>query len=626
MTGLHGPAPPSYEHSPIQRQRSIRLLTIFAADDFEATLRAKLKIHRLDSTPEYTALSYVWGKAGATIPIFIDGHMLKIRKNLSVALKRWRRRQGTFRIWVDAICINQEDNDEKSSQVQLMRFIYQSARMVLVYLEEADGWEEANKAMQHLCEAKKDGMLPEYAGGGTPTADFLSEVDSYLQKWGLPARESDVWQSVTKVSENSWFQRAWTLQECYVSNNCQIFHGNTLFDLDIFCDTLRDWIFSAIATKIWRHFLDHTGPSSRISLLNFQRSRKGQDQELLALPLFTLLAFTNGSQATKACDLIYALIGISLQADHPSLQPKYGLNEDDIFIRVAEYAIEEGEGPLLLHSVPNLAKDLPKGSASWIPRWNADETRSTFGTPSHRINDCIFSASGHSDPAFHSREIQGSHILSVRGLIFDSIEQLGTCRTDIKGQVDLAEIADPITECLVKAHNLLLSRDGYRHYPNECRASVLSRLATCDIEGNAWHVRAPALNQTAMAMVLAHSIKKPQNGPRSEADVASIKDIMVDWDSPGFGCNVELFASAAANGFRLQRFITSQGYIGQAPQSVGIGRSEGDKVVLIAGCHVPFILRPQAEGRYSVVGDCYLHGIMDGEAWDEGRAVVIEIV
>ncbi|CAG9986683.1 unnamed protein product [Clonostachys byssicola] len=383
MTIPHGPAPPSYEHSPIQRRRSIRLLTIFAADDFEATLRAKLRTHRLESAPEYIALSYVWGKTEATIPIYIDGHMLMIRKNLSVALKRWRRRQGTFHIWVDAICINQEDNDEKSSQVQLMRFIYQSARMVLIYLEEADGWEEANKAMQQLC---------------------------------------------------------------------------------------------------------------------------------------------------------------------------------------------------------------------------------------------------HSDPVFRSQEIQGSHILSVRGLIFDSIEQVGTCRTDIKGQVELAEIADPITECLVEAHNLLLSRDGYRLYPNESRASVLSRLATCDIEGNAWHVRAPVLNQTAMAMVLAHSIKQPQNGPNSEAYVANIKDIMVGWDSPGFDCNVELFASAAANGFRSQRFITSQGYIGQAPQSVEIGRDKGDKVVLIAGCHVPFILRPQVEGRYSVVGDCYLHGVMDGEAWDEGRVVAMEIV
>ncbi|CAH0039573.1 unnamed protein product [Clonostachys rhizophaga] len=603
MTISHGPALPIYEHSPIQRHRSIRLLTIYDADDFEATLRAKLRTYRLDSAPEYIALSYVWGKAEATIPIHIHGHMLKIRKT-SVSRSK----------------------DGGVARVQLMRFIYQSARMVLIYLEEVDGWEEANKAMHHLCEAKRDGILPQFAGARAITRDFISEVDNYLQKSNLPARDSDVWQPVTRISENSWFQRAWTLQECYVSNNCQLFHGNTLFDLDVFSITLLDSIIGVIAFKIWRHFLDHTGPSSRLYLLDFQRSKKGQDQRLLTLPLFTLLAFTNGSQATKPCDLIYALIGISPEADHPSLQPKYGPNEDDIFIRIAEYAIEEGKGPLLLHSVPNLAKDLPKGSASWIPRWNADETRSTFGTPSHRMEDCTFSASGHSDPVFRSREIQGSHILSVRGFIFDSIEQVGTCRTDIKEQVEVAKVADPITECLVEAHNLVLSRGGYRHYPNESRVSVLSRLATCDIEGNTWHVRAPVLNQTAKAMVLARSTKQPRNDPHSEAYVAKIKDIMADWNSPGFGCNVELFASAAANGFRSQRFITSQGYIGQAPQSVEIGRDKGDKVVLIAGCHVPFILRPQAKGRYSVVGDCYLHGIMGGEAWDEGRAVAMEIV
>uniref|UniRef100_A0A0B7KPA6 Heterokaryon incompatibility domain-containing protein n=1 Tax=Bionectria ochroleuca TaxID=29856 RepID=A0A0B7KPA6_BIOOC len=603
MNISHGPAPPIYEHSPIQRQRSIRLLTLFAADDFEATLGAKLRIHRLDSAPEYIALSYVWGKAEATIPIYIDGHMLKIRKNLSVALKRWRRRQGTFRIWVDAICINQEDNDEKSSQVQLMRFIYQSARMVLIYLEEADGWEEANKVMQHLCEAKKDGILPQYAGGDTHT-DFR----------------------MIKIPENSWFQRAWTLQECYVSNNCQILHGNTLFGLDILCDTLSDWIYVSVTAEM-RDFLHQRGLSSRISLVNFKRTRLRQDQGPLALPLFALLILSNGSQVTKACDRIYALIGISSEAAHPSLQPKYGPNEDDIFIRVAEYAIEEGKGPLLLHWAPNLAKDLPKGSASWIPRWNADETRSAFYTPSHGIDEGIFSASGHSDPAFRSQEIQGSHILSVRGLIFDSIEQVGTCRTDIKEQVgSVEEIVSLITECLVEAHKLLLSRDGYRHFPNESRASVLSRLATCDIDGNDWNLRSPVHNQTAMAMVLDHSIKKLLNGPHSEAYVANIKDIMVDWNPPGFGCDVYLFVAVAIFRLRSQRFITSQGYIGQAPQSVEIGRSKGDKVVLIAGCSVPFILRPQADGRYSVLGDCYLHGIMDGEAWDEGQAVAMEIV
>lgn len=70
------------------------------------------------------------------------------------------------------------------------------------------------------------------------------------------------------------------------------------------------------------------------------------------------------------------------------------------------------------------------------------------------------------------------------------------------------------------------------------------------------------------------------------------------------------------------RCVTSQGYIGSVPLNTKIG----DKVAIPAGCKAPFLLREEDRGRYYLVGDCYIHGIMDGEAWDETRVKAFKIV
>jgi hypothetical protein len=91
----------------------------------------------LDQAPAYEALSYAWGRKIELKPISVNGSVVHTGTNLYSA-PRHLRRQGSDRIlWIDAICINQNDNAEKNYQVRLMRRIYEAAGQVIVWLGEA---------------------------------------------------------------------------------------------------------------------------------------------------------------------------------------------------------------------------------------------------------------------------------------------------------------------------------------------------------------------------------------------------------------------------------------------------------------------------------------------------------
>jgi len=89
-----------------------------------------------ESAPAYTAVSYTWNGESRDQPILIDGYILKVINNLRIALPHLAKAAKTQYIWVDGLCINQEDDKEKAVQIPLMQEIYTSCRECLVWLGE----------------------------------------------------------------------------------------------------------------------------------------------------------------------------------------------------------------------------------------------------------------------------------------------------------------------------------------------------------------------------------------------------------------------------------------------------------------------------------------------------------
>lgn len=83
----------------------------------------------LARAPKYVALSYTWEKT-----IQLNGRICSVRENLEMALDHLRKDHSELPLWVDALCINQKDNSEKSWQAQQMNHMYQNAESVTVWL------------------------------------------------------------------------------------------------------------------------------------------------------------------------------------------------------------------------------------------------------------------------------------------------------------------------------------------------------------------------------------------------------------------------------------------------------------------------------------------------------------
>jgi len=111
-----------------ENKREIRLLTLLRSDGFEDEIRCKLDVASLDEKLTYTALSYCWGNQSEQREIHVNDRRVSVTKSLEIALRYARKDLQDMVLWVDAICINQEDLKEKSYQVGMMGSIYATGK------------------------------------------------------------------------------------------------------------------------------------------------------------------------------------------------------------------------------------------------------------------------------------------------------------------------------------------------------------------------------------------------------------------------------------------------------------------------------------------------------------------
>jgi len=124
-----------YNYTPLDTSRdSIRLLRLLPTKDSTAPIQCEIFRAALDTAPPYVALSYAWGDRAGTQAIFIGDEVVSVTPNLKHALQRLRHGTEELVLWVDAICINQDDIPERNAQTANMKAIYQNSQSVAVWL------------------------------------------------------------------------------------------------------------------------------------------------------------------------------------------------------------------------------------------------------------------------------------------------------------------------------------------------------------------------------------------------------------------------------------------------------------------------------------------------------------
>ncbi|KAF1969334.1 hypothetical protein BU23DRAFT_374876, partial [Bimuria novae-zelandiae CBS 107.79] len=124
------------QHTALDPARSeIQTLTLLPGQ-YDDTIHCILQIVSLDDDPEYEALSYVWGRDRDSKEIFFDEQACTITVNLDAALRRLLDETEPRVLWVDALCINQNDIVEKNVQVPIMGRVNCGASRVIAWLGE----------------------------------------------------------------------------------------------------------------------------------------------------------------------------------------------------------------------------------------------------------------------------------------------------------------------------------------------------------------------------------------------------------------------------------------------------------------------------------------------------------
>jgi hypothetical protein len=184
----------------------IRLIRLLPHADFNDPVHAIVEIWDRNSAPPFSAVSYVWGEPLPQEAISIDGLLLPITPNCLYALKQVRLHHPQDYVWVDAICINQEDMEEKAAQVAMMGEIYAKATRVLACIGPADACSDIVLGAA----SNIDAVIQELP------LSWFDEMDMRL--WDPPQDETSTVQFLNTFldfSERPYFNRVWIVQELF---------------------------------------------------------------------------------------------------------------------------------------------------------------------------------------------------------------------------------------------------------------------------------------------------------------------------------------------------------------------------------------------------------------------------
>ncbi|KAL8913602.1 MAG: hypothetical protein Q9172_007245, partial [Xanthocarpia lactea] len=376
----------------------------------------------------YEALSYVWGSDALhnRVSVTCNGCILSIGANLANALTHIRQESRSRLLWVDAICINQKDAQERSLQVQRMGDIYMNAVRVIIWLG-ADPNNEAEEGFRLIQDTNKylDGQLQEYRNvDEIPPVPHYDSIDAGPGKWDM----------VRRLMDSAWFSRVWVLQEIGLARSAVVYYGKTTMDWSHLVEFM---LFQAsradVATRIgnvrsgmiwdlfedvWCSFGNDITWRDELPFTRSLNSFGGQQS------LIDILAVTRPYEATDQRDRIYAFLSHPVVAAGnckagKKLLADYKKSVDEVYLEAAVRILETAKHPwTVLSSVdhkpnsPSLSGQRP----SWVPRWDEGWYTYWLGYPS-----MWYRAGGTNPLSICADTTGGRPTLRVQGTILDKI-------------------------------------------------------------------------------------------------------------------------------------------------------------------------------------------------------------
>lgn len=630
-----------YEYEPLSSPATqIRLLELLPG---RAAIECRLKITELEQA-EYTyePISYCWRaftrenwwgctykekKKQKSFRMLVDGADLYINESLHGALRQMRLSDEVRVLWADAICINQADDVEKAAQVAMMARIYQSGVRTLAWLGKAD--RRTRKAFVYLKdETHRDSDLfslssqhehaePELVPSGNPSHDS-PDPHGWLRSLRASLRRKRLHASLESIINRPYFRRAWIVQEIAMS-----------YCLSLMCGEFE---------TEWRDLSDEfVGIMPQISgntcFTALDKLRCGSYH----YDLIEVATMVSPTQASDTRDKLYGILGlVSDELMTVNIEVDYTKDSETVFYDFTKRLLLASRNLKVLSMSYGLSPDKPPHVPSWV--WNPQprEPHARFSIPSSR--SCQYQAAGETQcqPEFWGR------ILGLRGIVLQKITSVSSGWNTLPRSNLPFHMEDP-----------RLFRQQLLWYLEHRAIGGISETSTDPV--TAEHRRG-ILFRTTWPYKFSSEIPLPACDQLEEArcitklngfDCEALKrfgryvpegeNITTFWarlrllvaiemlfirralGDPGAKQFTKLIPSFSyLNNRRLAR--TDGGHIALCPKETEVS----DKLVLLKGSDVPFILRPSGE-HWQIVGECYVHALMDGSAWDESRCEMLWI-
>lgn len=581
-----------YVYQPLPEiESSFRVLELLPGEDNEE-LFINLHVANWVTPPPFEALSYTWGDSTIRAAISCNGRMLKVTINLRDALKRLRQRDKSRFLWVDAICINQEgdegDRKEKSSQVNNMRKIYSNATRVIVWLGLDDNGlaKTAADAMagiaRSICDAKSRSV------SDLCEIDHLKILAMGSVSWKeLSCNTPETWNSLFWFFSRPWFTRVWVYQEVTSGPKVLFLCGGVEVDWDIIGLT-------AEYITVNRSLFDtYDFSKSNVWCAVTHRDRRSFNDSCI-----DLLNSARGLKATQLVDKVYGLLGMpSFSGRNLGLTADYNKSVAEVDQDMGDAALASMQNLDLLAYVQH-DQEISR-HPSWIPRWDQAKLRHPL------IRELRFQGAHNASQGldFTYERNPGDTILKVPGIWFDTIEM----ETSIDSEAWFNQNNPPLNpHPVLEIWHEQQTRSSF--YPTgERLIDVYPDVLTTGLGNKVNRARGQAAHQ--QANFSAYIIQLMKSSQHSVSDYTSLHNL-ISLYFQGKSGNWESWVSTAnGTAWGHSFFTTTKGYMGLGSQAM----KAGDVVVILAGGEVPFILRRAGE-FFQLVGECYVHGIMNGEA------------
>lgn len=542
---------------------------------------------------------------------------MEVTINLYSALQKLKASYSRKFLWIDAVCINQADLEERASQVRMMRDIYNKASGVIIWLgETTPNLSAAVRTIEFL------------------SNNFLVETSispsSVVSSTGLCLRSEHLEQ--LKICTSSvpdmaytlvahffslpWFRRIWVLQEAFSHITITAHLGPHAISWG-----------SIILAAFWQANLTrkHTAASTNrpdgltarqylpelwLGLLHTRTPR--------GLSMIELVSRARDFEASDPRDKVFALLGLANdlglpETRSPGLLPNYKKTKSEIYTTFAKDLILETNDLHILSLVNTfIGRRQTRELVSWMP--DLDTSLATIrglGFPS-KYNA---SFSTIAQPVSGRTENMTTPTLSLHGLFIDSVhyvtESIITFSRDLKLRMNANVDAimelwkmhvrplsrDTLEDQLLKSYIELLTAAGFA-LPTEFPAQPLGKVVpSCEVPSlmsdfAAYWARLEPSFITFEKPNRSYLIRQAERGDADQFGVLA-----------GKACHERKF------------FITAKGRMGLCPRDTEVG----DDVVVLYGGSVPYVLAAKSDHKWAFVGECYVDGIMFGEAQDLKR-------